>query len=92
MPQLFRIGPYRIYFWANESDPLESIHVHITEGEPQRDATKVWITRNGHCILVHNKSKIPENILKRLMRTIEANSEDIKARWLDMFGEIRFFC
>ena len=29
MPQLLRIGPYSIYFWSNEGDPLEPIHVHI---------------------------------------------------------------
>lgn len=92
MPQLFKIGPYRIYFWSNENDPLEPIHVHISEGEPQKDATKVWITRSGHCILAHNKSQIPTNVLKRMLRTIEANSEEIKERWLDMFGEIRYFC
>ena len=30
MPQLLRIGPYSIYFWSNEGDPLEPIHVHIS--------------------------------------------------------------
>lgn len=44
MPQVFKIGPYRIYFWSNEKDPLEPVHVHIVEGEPRKDATKVWIT------------------------------------------------
>ena len=27
MPQLLRIGPYSIYFWSNEGDPLEPIHL-----------------------------------------------------------------
>ncbi|WP_334299974.1 DUF4160 domain-containing protein [Anaerobutyricum soehngenii] len=31
MPQPLRIGPYNIYFWSNEGDPLEPIHVHISE-------------------------------------------------------------
>lgn len=92
MPQLFRIGSYIIYFWANENNPLEPIHVHIAEGRPYADATKVWITQSGHCILSHNRSQIPANILKRIMRLIEANSEDIKAQWIEMFDEIRYFC
>ena len=25
MPQILRIGPYSIYFWSNEGDPLEPI-------------------------------------------------------------------
>lgn len=28
MLQILRIGPYSIYFWSNEGDPLEPIHVH----------------------------------------------------------------
>lgn len=92
MPQLFRIGSYIIYFWANESDPLEPLHVHIAEGRPKADATKIWITQTGHCVLSNNRSQIPSNILKRMMRLIEANSDEIKERWLDMFGEVSFFC
>ena len=41
MPQVLRIGPYTIYFWSNESDPLEPIHVHIAEGNPSMNATKI---------------------------------------------------
>ena len=29
MPQVFKVGPYWIYFWTNGNDPLEPIHVHI---------------------------------------------------------------
>lgn len=28
MPQVFRIGSYWVYFWTNEGDPLEPVHVH----------------------------------------------------------------
>ncbi len=40
MPQIFRVGPYSIYFWSNENNPLEPIHVHIAEGRQQQNATK----------------------------------------------------
>lgn len=46
-----RVGPYVIYFWSNETDPLEPVHVHIVEGRPTRDATKVWITSTGKILL-----------------------------------------
>ena len=32
MPQVFKIGSYWVYFWSNESKPLEPVHVHIAEG------------------------------------------------------------
>ena len=76
MPQLFRIGPYLVYFWANENEPLEPIYVHIAEGRPQADGIKVWLTSVGHCILSHNR----------------ANNEEIVEKWLDMFGKVRYFC
>ena len=44
MPQIFRVGPYSIYFWSNENNLLEPIHVHIAEGKATANATKVWIT------------------------------------------------
>ena len=41
MPQILRIGPYSIYFWSNEGDPLEPIHVHVSEGRASATATKI---------------------------------------------------
>lgn len=92
MPQLLRIGPYIIYFWSNECIPLEPIHVHVTEGYPSGDATKIWITQSGKTVLCNNNSGIPKHLLKRIMRVIEANSESIINSWTEHFEEIRFFC
>jgi len=66
MPQVFRIGSYVVYFWANEGVPLEPVHVHVSQGIPSESATKIWITRKGKCLLCHNKSKIPPNTLKNI--------------------------
>ena len=51
MPQVFKVGSYWVYFWANENDPLEPVHVHVCQGAPNGNATKIWITRAGGCIL-----------------------------------------
>ena len=91
MPQIFRIGPYLVYFWANENDPLEPVHVHISEGRATENATKVWITSTGKCLLCHNKSKIPDKVLNRLLRAIEANHDVIITKWIDLFEEIRYY-
>lgn len=91
MPQIFKVGPYTVFFWANESDPLEPLHVHVAERASQ-NATKIWITATGKCYLCHNKSRIPDRILRDLMRVIEARSEEIKTRWLAFFGEVSYFC
>ena len=92
MPQLLRIGPYIIYFWSDESNPLEPVHVHIAEGRPTKDATKLWITSTGKALLCHNQSMIPSRLLNRLMKVVEANSEDFIKAWEMHFGEIRYYC
>ena len=92
MPQLYRIGPYILYFWSNESDPLEAIHVHVTEGKASANATKIWITSTGRAVLCNNQSKIPERVLRKIIRFIEANSKDIEEHWIEHFGEIRYYC
>ena len=92
MPQLLRVGPYSVYFWSNENNPLEPIHVHISEGRASANATKLWISSTGKVVVCNNNSNIPERILRNLVRIIEANSAEIIDAWLEHFGEIRFYC
>lgn len=51
MPLVLRIDRYCVFFWANEGEPLEPIHVHVAEGNPTSSATKIWITHAGRCCL-----------------------------------------
>lgn len=92
MPQVFKIGSYWVFFWSNEFDPLEPIHVHVCQGAPRPNATKIWITRAGKCYLCNNNSHIPAPILRNIMQIIEARSTEIIAKWLAYFGEITYFC
>ncbi|MBQ9487578.1 MAG: DUF4160 domain-containing protein, partial [Selenomonadaceae bacterium] len=87
MPQIFKIGKYTIYFWSNEGNPLESVHVHISEGRQTPYATKIWITSNGKCLLCNNNSNIPNRILRNIEDTIEARIDDIIDAWQKFFGE-----
>lgn len=80
------------FFWSNENMPLEPIHVHISEGKASANATKIWITSTGKAILSHNSSNIKMQILRKLIRFIEANSKEIEEQWIEHFGEIRYFC
>ena len=92
MLQLLRIGPYILYFWSNEMEPLEPVHVHIVEGKATRNATKIWITRSGKALLCNNNSHIPERILNRMLRIVEANSAEFVQAWKDHFGDISYYC
>ena len=92
MPHLFKIGSYKIYFWVNEGQPIEPVHVHISEGNPTENATKIWLTSDGKCQLCHNNSKIPSRYLYNIMRFIEQNSAVVLEKWKKIFGEVKFYC
>ena len=92
MPQVFKIGSYLIYFWSDENEPLEPIHVHAAVGKPSVNATKLWITESGKVLLCHNRSEIPERDLRRIIRVLEANSDVVIQLWLEYFEEIRYYC
>ena len=58
-------------------------------------AGRLWRERDrigGETLLCNNNSGIPDRILKRLLRVIEANSQKIITDWLTHFGEIRYYC
>ncbi|MCD8098536.1 MAG: DUF4160 domain-containing protein [Lachnospiraceae bacterium] len=92
MPNLFTVSGYKIYFWSNEN--TEAIHVHVSKGHPKPNSTKIWLTRNGGCILANNKSQIPAGELKELMEFISAQFFYICTEWKKFFvdDKIRFYC
>lgn len=92
MPQVFKIGSYWVYFWTNENDPLEPVHVHVAEGSPQPNATKIWITRTGKCLLANNNSNIPTKTLRNVMRIIESQHQIVLQKWMQYFDQIQFYC
>ena len=92
MPQLFKIGCYWVYFWSDEGLPLETVHVHVSEGRPIANATKIWITMTGKCLKCNNRSSIPERTLRNIMRIIELRTDYIVSCWKERFGEVSFFC
>lgn len=92
MPQIFKVGAYLVFIWVNEGNPVEPIYVHISEKRPVKNSTKVWITREGKCLLENNNSNIPQATLRGILRIIETRSFEIISKWKETFGEITFYC
>ena len=88
----YKIGPYVICFWPDEGKPLEPIHVYIAEGIPGANATKVWLIQSWKAILSNNRPDIQAVELRKLIRVIEANTDEIREKWLEYFDEIRYCC
>lgn len=92
MPQIFRIGSYIVYIWSDEGLPAEPVHVHISEGRPSSNATKIWITRKHRCIVANNNSRIPAHILNDILSLIELRADFICLKWQEHFNGISFYC
>ena len=76
---------------VQNTDDIESHD--FREGKTQENATKIWITRNGHCSKAHNRSKIPEATLNNIIRIIEVRIPEIdESKCKDTFGQISYFC
>ena len=87
MPQVFKLGSYWVYFWTNENNPVEPIHVHISEGKPVPHATKVWITKDGNekivipdasinCRVKARKGKVFLDIPRFVMEVLSPSTEN----------------
>ena len=92
MPSIFEIFGYKIFFWSNENN--EPIHVHISKGKPVENATKVWLTKSGGCILANNNSKIPIKDLNEILGAISSNYFYIISKWKDTYqiDDVKFYC
>ena len=92
LPSLFVVCGYKVYFWSNENN--EPIHVHVSKGKPTSNATKIWLTKAGECIVASNGSKIPSKDLNELTDIISAQFFLICSEWKRFFvlDEIKFYC
>lgn len=92
MPNLFSYLGYTVFFWSNEIN--EPIHVHICKDRASQNSTKIWITKNGDCILANNNSKIPEHDLNKLFKSIRYNFFYIVSEWKNFYGidDVKYYC
>lgn len=79
LSSLFKIGGYLVYFWSNKN--FEPIHVHICKGKPSPNATKIWLTASGGCILANNSSRIQTKDLNSILEIIAAQYFLIRREW-----------
>ena len=92
MPRIFNVDKWVVFFWSGEGVSLEPIHVHVSLKTPQIEATKIWLTSSGGCLLANNDSNIPMPILRSLMEIIETRKFEIMAKWKEHFGSITYYC
>lgn len=80
MPVIFRDKGCRFFFFSNEGDPLEPLHVHVKNGEK---LAKFWLDPQVSLAESYGFSAIE---LNRLAKVIAAHREIIERSWHEHFG------
>lgn len=80
MPKVFDWNGYRFHFFANEGDPLEPVHVHVSQAGAK---AKFWLTPEVE--LAYNRG-FDARTIKRLQEVVEQRRNEIEERWNDFFS------
>lgn len=58
------------------------------------NSTKIWLTKNGGCIVANNNSNIPNSELNYLLEIISAQYFVLIAKWKEHFciDNVKFYC
>lgn len=80
MPVAFRADGYRFFFYSNEGDPREPLHVHVRKGGA---LAKVWIEPEVRIAANYGFSHAEARAIERLVRD---NEEQARRCWHDHFG------
>jgi len=79
MPAILRHKGYRFFFYSNEGDPSEPLHVHVRKGE---SVAKFWLEPT---ITVAESYGMTSSELGRLSKVVKENAELIKRAWNEYF-------
>jgi Domain of unknown function (DUF4160) len=80
MPIVFRHDGFTFFFYSNEGNPREPVHVHVRKAG--FDA-KFWLFPD---VSVADSYGFKPSTLRDLSSIIEANNELIKRSWHEHFG------
>jgi len=73
MPTILRIGPYRFFFFSEETG--EPVHVHVIR---EKTEAKFWIVPT---VRVADNEGFSQHELNKVMRLVKENKELIENEW-----------
>ena len=80
MPVVFRYKSFRFFFYSNEGNPREPVHVHVRAGGSE---AKLWLEPQ---VRVANSYGFDASTLRELVGVAQANREMIERTWHDYFS------
>lgn len=80
MPTVFRYKGYRFFFYSNEGDPLEPLHIHVVKAEK---VAKLWLEPD---LAVAESYGMTSAELKMLCKVVDEKRDLIAEVWNEYFG------
>jgi len=80
MPVVFRYKGFRFFFYSNEGNPREPVHVHVRSGAGE---AKFWLKPQ---VRVANSVGLDAATLRELAAVVQDNIELIEEVWHGYFG------
>jgi Domain of unknown function (DUF4160) len=80
MPVVFRYKGFRFFFYSNEGDPREPLHIHV---EKDNSEAKFWIYPQ---IRVASNDGFNAHILRELLEIVELRKDLIERTWNEFFS------
>ncbi|MBE0534550.1 MAG: DUF4160 domain-containing protein [Phycisphaerae bacterium] len=81
MPTIFRYRGYRFFFFSNEGDPAEPLHVHVRKAEK---VAKFWLEPQ---VIVAASYGMTSAELHTLTQVVAENRELIRSAWNEHFDQ-----
>jgi Domain of unknown function (DUF4160) len=81
VPTVFRRSGYRFFFFSNEGDPREPLHVHVRRGGNE---AKFWLVPE---VAVADSFGFTASELNALLRIVREERPQIVRAWNGYFGE-----
>jgi hypothetical protein len=80
MPVFFRYKGYQFFFFSNEGNPREPLHVHVRHGDAR---AKFWISP----VALASNYGFSASALNELANIVADNAALIERTWHDYFGD-----
>ncbi len=79
-PTVLRYKSYRLFFFSNEGDPLEPVHIHIKKEE---NLAKFWLEPE---LVLAESYGFNSKELKEIEEIVRKHEKEIKSQWTQYFG------
>ncbi len=80
MPTIFCQNGYRFFFYSNEGNPREPIHVHVAKGGGE---AKIWLEPE---LRVERSHGLGAGELRYVLMVVSARRAQIERTWHGYFG------